>query len=86
VLDVLAARLPPRRPLSTEERAAIAGPLELVIWKYGGELPPEWALAGALGFVAFGRYAEVRASDAAILVNGKLAPAKDGAAANEARA
>lgn len=58
--DVLASRLPPERPLSAEERKAIGGPLELTLYKYGGDLGPEWQLALAVGMVALGRYVEAK--------------------------
>lgn len=61
MLDVLAARLPPFRPLAPTERGAIEGPLALVVYKHGGELGPEWQLTIAVGMVALGRYIEVKA-------------------------
>jgi len=59
ILNVAATRLPPQRPLSAEERAAIQDPMEQVIWKYSVAMSCEWSLTLAIGSVAFMRYIEV---------------------------
>jgi len=60
VLDVAASRLPPKRSLSDAERAAIGQPLEVVLFRRGGNITPEWSLAIAIVAVAFGRFVEVK--------------------------
>lgn len=60
LLSVLASRLPPFRPLSHEEEAAIRPALEAVVYKWSGNLSPEAQLVAALGGVALGRFAEWR--------------------------
>lgn len=62
LLDAAATRLPPYgkdgagSPLSAEERSALAGPLEQVIWKYEANMSPEWMLGSALLGIAVTRY------------------------------
>jgi hypothetical protein len=60
ILDSVAVRFPPSKKLSAEERRSIDLPLRAVLYKYGADLPPEWALAAALAGVAFGRYLEFK--------------------------
>lgn len=62
LVDVVATRLPPGKPLSVEEQAAIQGPLEQVLWKYGANVPPEWQLLAGVGMVVVSRYLEAKAS------------------------
>ena len=86
ILDALVTCMPPQRPLSEQERAAIAEPLGRVAWKYGANIPPEVALISALAFVGMGRWIEVKASKGdPVIVGGKLAGKAD-AANGEARA
>jgi hypothetical protein len=59
--DIVATKLPPKRPLSPEEKDSIAGPLAQVLYKHGGNIPCEWALVITCAFVAAGRYAEFKA-------------------------
>lgn len=58
ILAMVVSRLTPSMPMTDEESAAVQGPLEQVLYKYGGAIPCEWQLAAALGFVALPRYGE----------------------------
>ncbi len=80
ILNVVAKRLPPQRPLSSEETLTIQGPLEIVIFKYSANVPPEWALAIAIGSIGFMRYVEVHPE---ILAKLGLAPNTVQAAATQ---
>jgi hypothetical protein len=57
MLGVLAERLPPKLPLTDQEKMIIQGPLDRVLYKYGENIPCEWQLIIAVGFVAVGRFA-----------------------------
>jgi hypothetical protein len=79
LLDIAASRLPPARPLSEEEKAAIAGPLARVMWKYGANVPPELMLASALGSIAVGRWLDwkIKLADAAKAAAANTSPLAD---------
>lgn len=62
LLDSVFARIWTCQALTDEEKGAIHGPMAGVIYKYGGNIPIEWQLAMAIGFVAAPRYVEWKRS------------------------
>jgi hypothetical protein len=56
----LAARLPPREPLTDEEVAAVRPPLAVVLAKHALRPSPELALAGVLAMIVVPRFLKVR--------------------------
>lgn len=62
-LSSIAARLPPREPLSQDEQTALQGPLEECLAKWGSPTTPEGRLFVTLGTIALIRYAAVKGAE-----------------------